>query len=156
MATDSGLRARKVIGWDPPAADQFTERRCIGRQFVRAMPQDDQEGKFLHPHGERGQPGEGLQITPVRIVNDHDDRRFVHGELCEHPVQTVPDALWIRHGGTGLLGQEADGRPGDLVPATEDLATFGLGAGSPTSLAILRVSVVWVLAFLCCSGTVPL
>lgn len=67
------------------------------------------------------------------VENDH-YRCPSHGQLGDDPVQTVPDALRVRGGGTGLLSEQTNGRAGDLVPPAEYLATLGLGAGSEDGL----------------------
>lgn len=88
-------------------------------QLLRPVGLDDQDGEFAEAGGERGQPGEGFAVRPVRVVDDEQERVVAQAgrEPGDDEVEAVAHTLRIRLR-SGRFGQP-EGRCGDLVPGSE-------------------------------------
>lgn len=100
------------------AARQSAQGLGVVREFFRSVGDDEQERQFLGAWSERGEPAQGLRVGPVGVVEDEDHGGLLHGEVGEHPVEAVAQALRVGRRAFGG-GAEAEGGAHDRVPTAQ-------------------------------------
>lgn len=108
------------------AARQAPQGLGVVREFLRAVGDDEQERQLLGARGERGEPAQGLRVGPVGVVEDEDHGGLLYGEVGEHPVEAVAQALRVGRRAFGG-GAEAEGGTHDRVPTAQRGAEVGGG-----------------------------
>lgn len=86
------------------------------------MRLDDEDGQFAEARGERGEPGQGFAVRPVRVVDDQQQRTVAQsgGEPRHDVVESVAHTLRVGLWPAGL--GESEGGCGDLEPGAEQTA----------------------------------
>lgn len=110
------------------AVGQPAERLGLGGEFVGAVGHDDEHREFLGAGREGGQPAQRLGVGPVGVVEYEHHRGPPDGDVGEHPVEAVREALRVG-GRARAVGAQSQGGADDAVPAAEGGAEH-LVAGS--------------------------
>lgn len=71
-----GLGGQRLQGDEQSGAltEGPQEVRAFADRVLAAVRDDDQDRRAARTPGEGRQPGEGFQVGPVRVVDDHDER----------------------------------------------------------------------------------
>ncbi|GAA3486674.1 hypothetical protein GCM10018987_07530 [Streptomyces cremeus] len=111
------VRARPAHG----GVEFAQQGRGLALGLVGPVRGDQQQGQLADPGGERDQPAQGLQVAPLQVVDDQDQRAVVGGEPADQGVEAVPDALRV---GVHLAAGRGDAeRGGDAgVPVAQQAA----------------------------------
>ncbi len=78
----------------------------------------------------------------MQVVDDHHERCPARGELGEHVVQAVPDALRVDRDRLAAGAEQADRGADGVVPVAEHLVALGLGEPAEDGLEQLAQYVV--------------
>lgn len=108
----------QVEGASAGPAGQCPERFGVVGKFVGPVGDDDQDREFLGAGRERGQPAQGFGVGPVGVVQHQHHGGAQHGEMGEHPVESVAQALRVRRRSVGG-GAQAECGTDDVVPTAQ-------------------------------------
>lgn len=113
-----GTQRFQVEGASAGPAGQCPERLGVVGQFVGPVGDDDQQRKFLGAGCERGQPAQRFGVGPVGVVEHQHHRGAQDGEMGEHPVESVPQALRVGRRPVGR-GAQAECGADDVEPTAQ-------------------------------------
>jgi hypothetical protein len=122
----AGCEGDEVEGVRSVAFGEARERGSFEGEFVRPVRHDEQHRQVVDPGREAGEPGQGLGVRPVGVVEHDHQRRVLHGDAGGEPVQAVTYAL--RVGDAVARSRDQAHRGGDdVVPTAQQFVVFLLG-----------------------------